>query len=329
MNVLVIGCGSIGNRHINNLIKLNVGKIYAYDKDIKRLESAKNQFNINVLRDLDSGLIENKIDAAIICTPTCFHIQNALQLIDYGIHCLIEKPLSNGIKDIDKLIKLAQEKSTAILVGYNTRYSILMEKLKGILDEEKIGKVLSIRASCGYYLPYWRPNEDYSTTYSAKSELGGGAVLDFSHEIDYVTWIAGRVDGIFATCKKLSDLEIDTEDYAEVIMHHNNGIISSIHLDYLQANYRRSCEIIGSKGMIVWDLNKKTLEHHNLRDKEYHVFYEGINENINDTYIKELKHFINLIENGSTTECLEESKHVQEIICAIKGSAGDKEFKVV
>ena len=194
--------------------------------------------------------------------------------------------------------------------------------IKEFLDNGAIGKVLFLRASVGYYLPYWRPDEDYREGYGSKQTLGGGIVLDASHEIDYVQYLLGGVSEVFSVCRKLSALETDTEDFAEIIMHFNSGAYAQVHLDYLQSNYRRNCEIVGDAGMLLWDINERQIRQYGLNDNEYRVCYEGLNANINDMYVEEVKHFFACIESGTKPLIgLREGKRVQEIIAMIKKSS--------
>ena len=291
MKILVVGCGSIGKRHIRNLISINAGEIIACDINDKKLDDVKEEFAIKAFSDIEEALSINKYTAAFICTPPSCHVVQALKFLELGMHCFIEKPLSNSLEGIDDLINMANSKQKTVTVGYNIRFSPQLREIKKTIDNGLIGDILSLRASSGYYLPYWRPNEDYRKGYGSKEEEGGGIVFDASHEIDYVRYLLGEVDEVFAVCKKLSSLEIDTEDFAEITMHHRNGAYSQIHLDYLQTNYRRSCEIIGEKGMLVWDINERELKQYSLNDKEYHVHYDGLNANVNDMYLEEVRHF--------------------------------------
>lgn len=327
LKILVLGCGSIGKRHIRNLISMRVGGITACDPDSSKLDYVKKEFSIEVFSDIEEALNSKTYDAALICTPPAYHVANALLLLEKGINCFIEKPLSHNLEGIDNLIEKASEKRKVVLVGYTLRFSPSLIRIKKMIDEGVIGDILSLRASVGYYLPYWRPSENYRGGYGARKDMGGGIVLDASHEINYVRYLVGEVEEVFAVCRKLSKLEIDTEDFAEITMRHNNGAYSQIHLDYLQSNYRRSCEIIGSKGMLLWDINERNLKQYNLQDKEYHVYYEGLNVNINDIYIEEIKHFFRCIEDRDKPLVdLIEGKRIQEIIQKIKESSDTRQI---
>jgi predicted dehydrogenase len=322
MKILVLGCGSIGKRHIRNLLSINAGEVIACDINENKLGEAEKEFSIRGFGDLNEALRRDGYDVAFICTPPNYHVHQALRLLECGIHCFIEKPLSNDLAGVDDLINLADRKKKTVMIGYSLRFSNFLRKTKNLIDRGAIGRPLSLRASVGYYLPYWRPSEDYREGYGSKQELGGGIVLDASHEIDYVRHLLGEVDEVFAVCRKLSRLEIDTEDFAEIIMRFKGGAYSQIHLDYLQSNYRRNCEIIGDVGMLLWDINEGILKHYSLDDKEYHVYYEGLNSSINDMYMEEVRYFFACIdEQVEPLICLKEGKRIQEIIVKIKESS--------
>jgi predicted dehydrogenase len=327
MKILVLGCGSIGKRHIKNLLALNRGQIFAYDIDRHTLESVKEQFSVETLSSIEEALDKSDFDAAFICSPPSVHVEQALDLLKKGTHCFIEKPLSNTLDNLDSLIKASEKTKKTVLIGCNLRFSPLLIKIRDFLDNGVIGKPLFLKASLGYYLPYWRPNDDYRRGYGAKRSMGGGIVLDASHEIDYVRHFLGEVEEVFAVCKKLSDLDIDTEDFAEITMRHENGSYSQIHLDYLQTNYRRNCEIVGEKGMLVWDVNERVLYLYGMEDKEYHVFYEGLNANVDDMYIEEVKHFFRCTE-GIEEPIIDakEGKRLTELIVKIKESSDKRQF---
>lgn len=323
MKILVLGCGSIGKRHIRNLLSISAGEITVFDTDKEKLDNVKNEFSVKIINNLNNALSEGNYEAAFICTPPNCHVPQALQLLANNIHCFIEKPLSHDLNDIGILMDLAGKKQRITLIGYMLRFSPLLKKIKEIICEGAIGNILSLRASFGYYLPYWRPFQDYKIGYGAKKEQGGGIVLDASHEIDYVRYIAGEINEVFAVCRKVSSLDIDTEDLAEITILHKNGICSQIHLDYLKSKYKRECEIIGSKGMLLWDIKKRRLERYSMSNNEYHVYNEdGINVNDNDIYIAELKHFLNCIKGIEKPLIdLKEGKRIQEIIMKIKESS--------
>lgn len=322
MKVLVVGCGSIGKRHIRNLLAMNVCDVTACDVDERKRMDTQNEFSIKTCRSMEEALKSAHYEAALISTPPRCHVEQARQALEKGMHCFIEKPLSHDLEGIDELIRLSSAQKKIVMIGYSMRFSPFLARVKDLIDTGTIGKVFCLRASVGYYLPYWRPHEDYRQGYGARRELGGGIILDASHEIDYTRYLLGELSDVFAVCRKLSSLEIDTEDFAEITLRSEKGAYAQVHLDYLQSNYRRSCEVIGEKGMLIWDINERTLRQYSLEDKSYQCRYEGLNANVNDLYVNEIRHFLACIEGKASPPVgLEDGKRLQEIFEAIRKSS--------
>ena len=134
-----------------------------------------------------------------------------------------------------------------ITVGYFIRFHPVIQKIKEILNEEKFGKVLYARAIDGFYLPYWHPNEDYRSFYMSSRAQGGGALLDTSHEIDYISWLFGEIKEVYGTVQQVSNLEIWADDLTRISAKTNKGVNIDIHLDLLQFEEERSIQIIFEK----------------------------------------------------------------------------------
>jgi predicted dehydrogenase len=125
--------------------------------------------------------------------------------------------------------------------------------MRAWLKANKIGSVISLLAQVGQWLPDWRPGRDYRECYSARRTLGGGVVLDLSHEIDLSLAFLGPAKTVVAVCEHFSPLETDTEDLAEITIIHEGNRLSHLHLDCIQRSYSRSLKIIGLKGSMVLD----------------------------------------------------------------------------
>src|SRR5690606_21417659 len=115
------------------------------------------------------------------------------------------------------------------------------------------GKPLWANIEVGQYLPDWRPWQNYRESYTARKELGGGIILDASHEIDYARWLFGEVDTLLCMADKVSDLELNVEDCATVLMRMKSGMQVDVHLDCIQRHYTRHCKIVGANGTMHWD----------------------------------------------------------------------------
>lgn len=319
MKILVIGCGSIGERHIRNLKGLSAGEIIAHDTERKRLSTIGEKYKIQTCADLEQALSQN-VDAALVCTPPSTHISIARKVIDRKAHVFIEKPLSHNLRWVNELINRAKKKNLTISVGYNLRFHPGLKLVKKVIDEGQIGKVLSARAEVGQYLPDWRPWQDYRRSYTARKELGGGIILEGSHELDYMRWLLGEVEEVSCFAGKLSRLEVDTEDTAEVLLKFRSGAIAGIHLDFVRHDYSRNCELIGEKGSIVWSYSEALAKVYSARNKKWRVF--KVDKDPNEMYVREMKHFIRCAREKETPLIDgAEGKKTLEIALAAKKSA--------
>jgi predicted dehydrogenase len=255
MKALIIGLGNIGNRHLQNLklIKPDTYIIVCHpiSKPDQNVDIHLPYIDL-IVYNLEEA-ISMKPDIAIITSPTRFHVEMALNLAKKGIHLFIEKPLSDNLEQVDELIELCKEKSLVLKVGYNFRFYYPLQMMRHTLLGGKIGQILSFRIEVGQYLPEWRPNKDYRYCASAKKDLGGGVVLELSHELDYARWLIGEVSSVTAVLDHLSDLDVDVEDNAEIILRMACGAIGNIHLDMIQNPPIRTCRIIGGNGALEWD----------------------------------------------------------------------------
>lgn len=295
MRWLVVGCGSIGDRHIGNLIGIKAGDVFACDLDKNRLNYVKTKYKIKVFNDIEKGF-NQKPDVVFICTPPSSHISIALTAIKNNAHVFIEKPLSNSLDKVDKLIKTAEKKHLQVFVGYNFRFENGLQLVKSMINERKIGRIFYARAEFAQYLPDWRPWQDYRKSYTAIKKFGGGIILDGSHEIDYMRWFFGEADKVFCFADKISNLQVETEDLAEILIKFKKGTLCAIHLDFIRPGYSRKCEIVGEKGAIIWDFSENIVKLYTLEKKYW--FVKRIAGTTNDMYVEEIKHFLNAIKTG-------------------------------
>lgn len=325
MHFLVVGCGSIGQRHIRNLRKLG-HRISGCERDPLKSKQIKRKYNIKMFSDLQNAMV-NRYDGAFICTPTSLHMPMSLEIAKRGIHLFIEKPLSNSLRGITELSEIVKREKLVTLIGCNMRFMSGLKFVKNLIKENKIGNVLSVNIECGYYLPYWHSYEDYRKGYSAKRNLGGGVIFDDIHEIDSLYWLFGKVNEVFCFAGKLSNLDIDTEDIAEIFLKFKSKMIAHIHLDYLQQSYRRWYEFIGEEGIIYLDIIKQKIEWYQKKANQCKVFKNNISVNPNMMFIDEIKHFINCIRGKErSVNDIPHSKKVLEIALACHRSAEKKEI---
>jgi len=320
MKILVVGCGSIGERHISNLKTLSADEIIACDTNPERLALMKEKYDIQETYTELQKAMDRGIDAVLVCTPPSTHIPIALKAIDYKAHVFIEKPMSNSLDGVDELIKRASKNELIICVGYNFRFHQGLKLVKDMVDREEIGKILSARAEFGQYLPDWRPWQDFRQSYTAKKGLGGGIILDGSHEIDYMRWLLGDVKEIFCFAGKISNLDVETEDVAEILLKFKRGAIGEIHLDFVRPGYSRTCELIGEEGVIVWNYSEKFVKIYSSKTEKWDIF--NISADTDDMYIEEMKNFVNSVR-GIEKPLIDgnEGKKTLQLALAAKESA--------
>ncbi|HPL64443.1 MAG TPA: Gfo/Idh/MocA family oxidoreductase [Syntrophales bacterium] len=301
MKILVIGCGSIGSRHIRNLKSLGVKELLACDVRQDRAARVSSEHGVEAVTDMNRAW-RSAPEAALITAPTSLHLALALHAAEQGCHLFIEKPLADGLNGLEQLLEKVRRKDLVTLVGCNLRFHPGLLRIKSLLEDDAIGKPLSLRAEFGQYLPDWHPGEDYTANYSARRDLGGGVILDAIHEIDYARWLMGEVTLVACLAGKLSRLKIETEDTAALLLRFDSGAFGEIHLDYVQRAYRRTCQIIGEEGTILWDYAQREVRWFRAGAKKWKVFRNPSGWQANDMYLDEMRHFLRCLERTEKPE---------------------------
>jgi predicted dehydrogenase len=320
MKYMFIGLGSIGQRHLQNLRNITDDPIIAYRTKTDNVKEFDEKYNIKSYTDLDQAL-EEKPDVVFITNPTNLHMPIALQVADNKSHIFIEKPISHDSEKVDELFTKMKENQKTCFVGFNFRFHPSLIRVKRLITEGRIGKILFARIQVGEYLPDWHPNKDYRNEYSARKDQGGGVILTLVHEIDYAYWLFGEIKSVMAFAEKISPLEIDVEDVASIIMKTKGNAIIELHMDYIQKPPTRVSEIVGTKGKIIWDYFANEIKIYENKTKKWTTIEEKDFER-NQMYEEELKHFLNCV-NGKEKPKIsnKDVKDVMKVVEAIKKSA--------
>jgi predicted dehydrogenase len=289
LKILIIGFGSIGQRHHKNLRSLGYENIFVFDPDDSRLKEAPKK-----LAAVNRGTLK-EFDLVFICNPTSEHLKTAELCAEAGCHLFVEKPVSDKTDGLEKLEAIIRKNNLITMVGSNLRFHPAVAFIKNYLQSGRLGKVFSVSTEFGYYLPYWRPGTDYRENYAAKKETGGGIVLDDIHEFDLLFWLNDfqPVSDYRLFSTKISDLLIETEDQAAAVFVFKNKVIGRVFGDYLSKIYRRSCLVIGERGNLYWDWaeNEVVLSDEGGRK----TIFSAKDFSLNDMYLKELKYFMETI----------------------------------
>ncbi|MCY9872534.1 Gfo/Idh/MocA family protein [Vibrio barjaei] len=316
--VAVVGFGNIATRHRRNLRFLfpnaRIFGMSASGRSIPELPSDCDEVVTSI-----EELAKNNVEMAIIASPAPFHSRQAIQFIRAKIPVLIEKPVTTSVDDGEQLLQEVKRYKTPVAVGYCLRYLSSASEVKQRIEKEELGKIYNAFIEIGQYLPDWRPNKDYRGCVSARKELGGGALFELSHEIDYCQWLLGPLTLKFAEQRSVGDLGIDVEDCVDIIATSKQSTLVTIHLDFLQRKAYRRCRLIGEKGVLEWDLINNELIKVTPETRE--VLYSSRNWDKNQMYINMLLDFVSLI-NGQACNAvsLKESLQTVRFIEAVKAN---------
>lgn len=251
MKFLIAGLGSIGRRHLRNLVSLGERDILLYRTGRATL-SEDDLVGYPVKTDLDAALAQRP-DAVIVSNPTSLHLDVAIPAAEAGCHLLLEKPLSHSLERVNELQAAVKRGGGQVLVGFQFRFHPGLQQISRLLAAGAIGQPISVRANWGEYLPGWHPWEDYRQAYAARPDLGGGVVLTLCHPLDYLCWLFGEAESLWAFESRQSGLELAVEDTAEIALRYRSGVLGSLHLDYIQRPASHRLTIVGAQGTIRWD----------------------------------------------------------------------------
>jgi predicted dehydrogenase len=323
MKALIVGLGSIGRRHLANLRLLaeNIDITVWRQHAVRTADPALPTGADRVVYTLKDALAV-KPDMAVISSPAPLHVATAIDLARRDVHLMIEKPLSNTLDGVDDLLVLCQRRGLVLLVAYHLRFSESLRAVRQAALNGSIGRIMSIHADVGQFLPEWRPATDYRRGVSARRELGGGVVLELSHDLDYVRWLAGEVQTVAAQIDRLSNLEIDVEDTAAIILRFRSGAIGTVNLDMTRRVMTRSCRLIGSEGVLDWDGQSRRAQLFSATANVWHELHSADSSPSNDMYVAEMQHFLACVQNGAKPLVSgSDGRRALEIALAVKESS--------
>ncbi|HXC23351.1 MAG TPA: GNAT family N-acetyltransferase [Solirubrobacteraceae bacterium] len=315
MRVAVLGQGSIGRRHAE--IALALGhELTVYDPDPTVAPAP------GALTSASARECIERADAAVVASPSSEHVAHARMAIELGVPVLVEKPLALDGAHAAELDFLARERGTMLSVAMNLREHPGVRALSALVAEGAPGSILRASAWCGSWLPGWRPTGDYRESYSARSELGGGVLLDVAvHELDYLLCLTGPACSVSAVARHTSELEADVEDVALIMLELASGGVAEVSVDYLDRSYTRGCRIVGSAGTLQWSWEEQLLTH---RDASGATHRRTVPSDVAPTYRKQLERFLQATREAAPAPVPAASaRQVLAVIDAARISARD------
>ncbi|EJO5346066.1 Gfo/Idh/MocA family oxidoreductase [Clostridium botulinum] len=290
----IIGLGSIGTRHLKNIVTVLKERKKSYKIDLirssreKKIEEEISGYISEVFYSYDS--VPKDYDIIFITNPTNLHFETIKQFVTNTKHMFIEKPVFDTI-DVS-MDKLYLNSDSIYYVACPLRYTNVIQYIKHQIN---LKNVYCVRSICSSYLPRWRKNKDYRNTYSAKKELGGGVSVDLIHEWDYICYLFGEPEQIFNIRGTFSNLEIDSDDLSLYIAKYDNKAVE-IHLDYFGQKTIREIQMFTDEDTIVGDLVNSEIRY--LKSGKVISF----KEKRNDFQCKEIEHFFDIIEGRSIND---------------------------
>ncbi len=322
--VLIVGFGSIGQRH------LRVVREALPAADIRVLRRSITTAPIEGVRAVYTQMqdaLEFAPQMAVIASPASEHLRAATALVEQGCHVLIEKPLCLPDDEDANLINACKHKPGVVVqVGYNLRQLSSLGRFRQLIRENALGKVLSVRCEVGQYLPGWRPGRDYRSSASAQRALGGGVLMELSHELDYLQWIFGRCEWVSAYLGRHSALEIDVEDTAQLWLGHastdgNSGAVTALCMDFYRHDTTRRCTAICERGSLAWDALSGQIELRNAGSDAGELVLQA-NPHRDETYVLQWQNFMQaVVGSGETAVGLSDARAVMALIRAAHQSA--------
>lgn len=302
MKFMIAGLGSIGRRHLRNLVALGERDILLFRTHQSTLPDEElSAFPVET--DLDKALA-HKPDAVIVANPTSRHLDIALPAAQAGCTLFLEKPIADRLSEkVMALQEIVTAQNLKVLVGFQFRFHPILGQIRTLIASNKLGRPLSFRAHWGEYLPGWHPWEDYRRSYAARMDLGGGVVNTLSHPLDYVRWLFGEVTSLTAKTGKVSDLELDVEDVAEITLRFESGLIGSVHLDYFQRPPEHTLHIGFERGLIRWDNATGAAEVYSVDEDRWDTFSPPEGFDRNQLFLDETAHFLALLRGEEISRC--------------------------
>lgn len=309
MNVLIVGLGSIGQRHLRNIQSLYPNtKFYAFRRsfhaptlnnfnNIKKFNIQK-KYNITYLKNLNN-LNQYNIHAAFVCSPTSYHIEETLKIVNQKINIFVEKPLGANLRKISILKKALNSNKVISMIGFQLRFNPIIKKLKKIVSNKNYGKLNQVLIHHGENIENFHKYESYKKMYAARKKLGGGVVLTQIHEIDYLLYLFEKykINIINSVSKKISNLQLDVEDtlLATIVIKKNNiKTLCNINLNYYEIPQKRTITFIYENKKIEADLNKNTITFfYKTKTKKMKFNFKR-----NDLFLDEVKFFLTHVKKN-------------------------------
>ena len=291
---MIVGLGSIGNRHLNNCLQLGVQQI-----TIVRRPNSNGHFSppeqAKVVHTLEEAL-QARPDFVIVANPSHLHASIAVECVEAGSHVLIEKPLGRSIGESEtRLAALSKATDRICAMAYCMRHHPAYRQAKQLIEAGEIGDCLYAKAWFEGYLPDWHRWEDYRLSYAALKEQGGGVLRTLDHELDFLNWVLGPAHSVTGKVFNVGHIEIEADDLAMYSLEHTGGAISQVTTSFTRKPQSRGFEFIGTNGTLSCRLEDMKLNHSSKTNPEPKALLTFEGYEINQMYLDLLDDFLSAV----------------------------------
>jgi predicted dehydrogenase len=271
---------------------------------------------IELVADLEAARLFNP-QITVVANPATYHAQVISHLASTGSAFLIEKPIAASLADAEAIKEQSLLFSSLVMVGYNLRFSHSLNFLKDLIDQKEFGEVVTVQADVGQDLRTWRPEVDFRNSVSAQKNLGGGVLLELSHEIDYLSWIFGDLQHLHSITGTIGPFQIDVEDFAYIHFVTSKGVPISLTMDFLRRGKGRECVVVCQDGTLKWDGIDGSVSELSLAGKWEII--QSWDDDLAGTYAAELNYYLDCFSTGAPPQCnLEDAIKTLNIVEEIK-----------
>ncbi|MEX2121838.1 MAG: Gfo/Idh/MocA family oxidoreductase [Pirellulales bacterium] len=291
LRVAVVGYGSIGRRHFDNLGRLGVASRIV----VRRPHGANAAFtppaDTRVVHSHREALAEG-LDLAIIANPTRLHVMTALEYAEAGVAVLVEKPLAAELSECGRLVELASHSGVPIGMAYCLRYHPAYAAARAAIAQGRVGRLLYGKAWFEDYLPDWHPWEDYRDGYAARLDLGGGVLPTLDHELDFLNWCLGAPASATGCALRSGALDMDAPDVAMLAIRYPGGVAVDAVLSLCRRDRTRGFEFVGSEATLRFRFETGRLELAAGPDRPPELAWHDPAYDLNQMYLGMLADFL-------------------------------------
>lgn len=300
-DILIVGLGSVGRRHLSNLRALGWTNVRAYRTGLSTLPDSE-LADVPIDLSLDEALARRPL-AVVVANPTACHLPVAVAAARAGAHLLIEKPVAPDLAGLRELEDVVRAGGLVALVGFQFRFHPGLRQLRAWIRDGELGAVVSAQAHWGEYLPDMHLWEDYRQGYAARRELGGGVLRTLCHPFDYLRWLVGDIDEIAARTPRHGGLGLDVDTCVDAVLQFATGASGHVHLDFLQSPPEHRLTIVGTAGTATWTQADHTARLYSHATRQWRVAPPPPTFERNTMFLDEMRHFLACLHGDEVPIC--------------------------